>query len=163
MHLFVLSIPRQKQRQIFSSTHLFQPQAVNALCVPPPPPPPPLCEPKVPLGSFTSEDDSLVLEDESGRVSLSGPGIQCQSLVSGVSFVFFVLFLLLFASTSASFLPEFCPPVSRMRLSRCCPPAALLLRTCQSRTEAWISMYPGPQPDPQLCAVSGVVHGKIWS
>ncbi|CAN0201650.1 unnamed protein product [Ectocarpus fasciculatus] len=37
-----------------------------------------------PVGSFTSEDDSLVLEDESGRVSLSGPGIQSSSLVSGV-------------------------------------------------------------------------------
>eukprot|EP00903_Cladosiphon_okamuranus_P014688 g13614.t1 len=37
-----------------------------------------------PVGSFTSEDDSLVLEDESGRVSISGPGIQCQSLVSGM-------------------------------------------------------------------------------
>ncbi|CAM9590090.1 unnamed protein product [Ascophyllum nodosum] len=37
-----------------------------------------------PLGSFTSEDDSLVLEDESGRVSLRGPGIDCSSLVSGM-------------------------------------------------------------------------------
>ncbi len=38
--------------------------------------------------SFTSEDDSLVLEDESGRVSISGPGIQCQSMVSGARFMF---------------------------------------------------------------------------
>ncbi|CAM9627762.1 unnamed protein product [Scytosiphon promiscuus] len=38
----------------------------------------------VPVGSFTSEDDSLVLEDESGRVSVSGSGIQCDSLVSGM-------------------------------------------------------------------------------
>ncbi|CBJ32730.1 conserved unknown protein [Ectocarpus siliculosus] len=37
-----------------------------------------------PVGSFTSEDDSLVLEDESGRVSISGPGIQSSSLVSGL-------------------------------------------------------------------------------
>eukprot|EP00752_Nemacystus_decipiens_P013042 g11537.t2 len=37
-----------------------------------------------PMGSFASEDDSLVLEDESGRVSIAGPGIQCQSLVSGM-------------------------------------------------------------------------------
>lgn len=39
------------------------------------------------MGSFTSEDDSLVLEDESGRVSVSGPGIRCHSLVSGAFFV----------------------------------------------------------------------------
>ncbi|CAM9777837.1 unnamed protein product, partial [Ectocarpus sp. 12 AP-2014] len=37
-----------------------------------------------PVGSFTSEDDGLVLEDESGRVSISGPGIQSSSLVSGL-------------------------------------------------------------------------------
>lgn len=35
------------------------------------------------MGNFAGDDDSLVLEDESGRVSLAGPGIDCRSLVSG--------------------------------------------------------------------------------
>ena len=48
------------------------------------------------MGSFTSDDDSLVLEDESGRVSISGPGIQCQSLVSGELFSFFFFFFFFF-------------------------------------------------------------------
>lgn len=38
---------------------------------------------QTPLGSFSSDDDSLVLEDESGRVLLNGPGISSASLVSG--------------------------------------------------------------------------------